>query len=152
MNKLKSTTEELGRDEEGIKLLQKMVDDRKNDVSKLATQVQQEKSVEQTLQASLKAESDQKLAIANKEKEFAAQKEQLNQKVTVLESELMTQKNATKSLEITLVQEQNKTANLTKELQKEKSQEAAKETETNFVLQATLDSLKQYKKQEEIKD
>lgn len=64
----------------------------------------------------------------------------------------MTQKNATKSLEITLVQEQNKTANLTKELQKEKSQEAAKETETNFVLQATLDSLKQYKKQEEIKD
>tara|TARA_B110000305_G_C19439745_1_gene641140 strand:+ start:943 stop:1137 length:195 start_codon:yes stop_codon:yes gene_type:complete len=64
----------------------------------------------------------------------------------------MTQKNATKSLEITLVQEQNKTANLTKELQKEKSQEAAKETETNFVLQSTLDSLKQYKKQEEIKD
>lgn len=36
MNKLKSTTEELARDEEGIKLLQKMVDDRKNDVSKLA--------------------------------------------------------------------------------------------------------------------
>lgn len=64
----------------------------------------------------------------------------------------MAQKNATKSLEITLVQEQNKTANLTKELQKEKSQEAAKETETNFVLQSTLDSLKQYKKQEEIKD
>jgi hypothetical protein len=64
----------------------------------------------------------------------------------------MTQKNATKSLETTLVQEQNKTANLTKELQKEKSQEAAKETETNFVLQSTLDSLKQYKKQEEIKD
>lgn len=37
MNKLKSTTEELTRDEEGIKLLQKMVDDRKNDVSKLAS-------------------------------------------------------------------------------------------------------------------
>jgi len=52
-----------------------MVDDRKNDVSKLANQVQQEKSAEKTLQVSLKAETDQKLAISNKEKEFAAQKE-----------------------------------------------------------------------------
>jgi hypothetical protein len=65
---------------------------------------------------------------------------------------LKTQVNTTKTLEATLAQEQNKTANLTKALEKEKSQEAAKETETNFVLQSTLDSLKQYKKQEEIKD
>jgi hypothetical protein len=59
-----------------------MVDDRKNDVSKLANQVQQEKSEEKSLQASLKAETDQKLATAQREKEFAAQKDQLTQKVS----------------------------------------------------------------------
>jgi len=41
---------------------------------------------------------------------------------------------------------------LKKALDAEKTKEAAKETETNFVLTSTLDSLKQYKKQEEIKD
>lgn len=88
MNKLKSTTEELARDEEGIKLLQKMVDDRKNDVSKLASQVQQEKADEKVLQASLKAATDQKVAMQNQEKEVATQKEQLTQKVAKLETEL----------------------------------------------------------------
>jgi len=58
MNKLKSTTEELGRDEEGIQLLQKMVDDRKNDVAKLSNQVAKEKGEEKTLQSSLKAETE----------------------------------------------------------------------------------------------
>ena len=47
--KLKSTQEELDRDEEGIKLLQKMVDDRKADVTKLSQQVQSEKVQEKNL-------------------------------------------------------------------------------------------------------
>ena len=58
MNKLKSTTEELGRDEEGIQQHQKMVDDRKNDVAKLSNQVAKEKGEEKTLQSSLKAETE----------------------------------------------------------------------------------------------
>lgn len=41
-SKLKGTKEELERDEEGIKLLQKMVDDRKADIGKLSEQVQSE--------------------------------------------------------------------------------------------------------------
>ena len=65
-----------------------MVDDRKKDISNLADQVQHEKSEEKTLQASLKAETDAKVAISQKEKEFAAQKEKLTRKVSTLEAEL----------------------------------------------------------------
>lgn len=58
-DKLKSTKEELDRDEEGIKLLQKMYDDRKADVTKLSQQVQTEKTAERTVSDNLKNKSEQ---------------------------------------------------------------------------------------------
>ena len=65
---------------------------------------------------------------------------------------MKTQVNSTNTFQSSLVEEQKKSTDLQKALDAEKTKEAAKETETNFVLTSTLDSLKQYKKQEEIKD
>jgi len=68
-NKLNSTKDELERDEEGIRLLQKMVDDRKADVTKLSQQVQKEKLSEKTISNNLKNKTEKLSQVQFKQKQ-----------------------------------------------------------------------------------